>query len=253
MKLKYWVANLFGYELVRKKSDSFIHKSIESHLKAVLDQQAINCVLDVGANVGQYGKKLRDEGYANMIASFEPLPSAFEELKNISKTDTQWETFNYALGRDEGTHTITARQSSALTSFLPAAERAKGLFHRGMDVLETIDVEVKRLDSILDQIIMFLDEPRIFLKMDTQGYDLEVFAGVGEKFLKYIFGLQSELSVIPLYEGMPDYIEALSVYRKDGFVITGLYPVFRLGQFQKENPYIIGEIDLVMIRDDHHT
>ena len=48
--------------------------------------------------------------------------------------------------------------------------------------------------------------PLIFLKMDTQGYDKEAFAGMSSQ-IPNLFGLQSELSVVPLYEGMPHYTD----------------------------------------------
>ena len=63
--------------------------------------------------------------------------------------------------------------------------------------------------------------------------------------LNKVVALQSEISVMPLYEGMPDYIESLNVFRQAGFELTGLYPVSRdPGSLQ------LIELDCVMRRVD---
>jgi hypothetical protein len=60
--------------------------------------------------------------------------------------------------------------------------------------------------------------------MDTQGYDLEVFAGLGD-VREQVLALQSEVSVVPIYQGMPHLTESISCYEQAGFAIAGMYPV----------------------------
>jgi hypothetical protein len=40
-----------------------------------------------------------------------------------------------------------------------------------------------------------------------------------------ISGIQTELAVIPLYQGTPDYMEVLTIYREFGFEPTGFFPI----------------------------
>ena len=56
---------------------------------------------------------------------------------------------------------------------------------------------MKRLDSIFEDLIAPLEKPQIYLKLETQGYDLKVVAGA-RRSLKRVAGLQSELAVQPL-------------------------------------------------------
>ena len=48
-----------GFDLVRVRNN---HVLIDLHLKNVLEKYQIDCVLDVGANIGQYGDSLRALG-----------------------------------------------------------------------------------------------------------------------------------------------------------------------------------------------
>ena len=45
----------------------------------------IECILDIGANIGQYAEYLRQIGFKNDIISFEPLNDAYEILKTKTK------------------------------------------------------------------------------------------------------------------------------------------------------------------------
>ena len=94
----------------------------------------------------------------------------------------------------------------------------------GCPVERTETVDVIRLESLLDGILSGIDHPRIFLKIDCQGLDLEVLKGLGEGISK-VDGLQSEVSAIPLYLGVPDYLDFLSFCRNLGFEPTGFFPV----------------------------
>jgi len=58
---------------------------------AVLTEQKVNMVFDVGANTAQFGRKLREAGYRGRIVSFEPLSSVWDQLSAESKNDPLWE------------------------------------------------------------------------------------------------------------------------------------------------------------------
>jgi hypothetical protein len=103
-------------------------------------------------------------------------------------------------------------------------------------------VDVRRLDSVFDEVISGLDSPRIFMKIDTQGYDLPVFRGAGERIAD-ILGLQSEVASVPIYDGMARLPEQVAAYEEAGFETTGMFPVSR-----DEKTLRVIEFDVVMIR-----
>jgi FkbM family methyltransferase len=218
------------------------HYISAEHLAWVLRELDVNCVLDVGGNRGQFGRRLRQSGYAGRIVSFEPLPHLAEQLHVHADPDPEWHVIHCALGDEEteGDMTVVAK-GGATSSLLPPSEFGKEWSPR-LEGIRQETVHVRRLDGLLDEVVAGIDEPRIFLKMDTQGYDLRVFAGAGDR-IKDVLGLQSEISSVPLYEGMPRMAEAISTFEAGGFETTGIFPVTR----DTERLRII-EFDIIMIR-----
>ncbi len=132
---------------------------------------------------------------------------------------------NIALGEEDEDKVINVFASDDLSSFFaPSINMSQHL--QNSYIKSSQVVAVKRLDTVFDQIVEGLAEPRVFLKLDTQGYDLSVVRGAADS-LRHVVGVESELSVIHLYEGMPDYLEALAFYRNLGFEPTGIFPLER--------------------------
>ncbi|HSE10357.1 MAG TPA: FkbM family methyltransferase [Nocardioidaceae bacterium] len=220
------------------------HYLSAEHIAWILRELRINCVLDVGGNRGQFGRRLRTAGYAGRIVSFEPLPHLAERLHDHADKDPDWHVVHCALGDEETDAEMNVvAAGGATSSLLPASDFGKLWSPRIEGVGQQV-VPVRRLDSLLDETVAGIDDPRIFLKMDTQGYDLRVFAGAGDR-IKDVLGLQSELSNVRLYDGMPRLPEAISTYEAAGFETTGIFPVTR----DNDRLRII-EFDIIMIRVD---
>lgn len=245
MNLKRRVANALGYDLVRLEKE---HLRLENHVSNVLKRLSIDCVLDVGANEGQYAELLRRRGYRGRIVSFEPVEKTYAVLERKCRSDSLWSAHRLAIGSRSGELTIRVPTNSLLASALPLGGGAREHFGNEVDQgVEEVSVAVERLDRLFGTSLDTGPDPRVFLKLDTQGFDLEAFRG-SEGCRGAILGLQSELSVIPLYEGMPDYLTALSEYRQAGFEATGFFPIYRHG-----GGLVLGEVDCVMVRPNCAT
>ncbi len=229
-----------GYDLVVRKRN---HSTLHNHLERLFEHLGVNCVIDVGANTGQFGTRLRERGFRGRIASFEPVSANFTRLRSQCARDREWRAYPAALGEEVGQRTIQVTRGSDLASFHAPTDYARRQFRdRAAEVERAETVEVRTLDAVFPEILEGLEDPRVFLKLDTQGHDLEVLAG-GSASLSRLVGLQSEISMLPIYEGIPDYLEALGTYRRLGFEVTGLYPVSR----DRETLVVI-EFDCVMRR-----
>jgi len=214
----------------------------QRHLGHLLQQFGVNCVLDVGANTGQYARSLRLMGYRGHIVSFEPVGELYEKLLSLSAHDPKWSVHRFALGSKDATGVINITHAKVFSSLLKPNAASRQHFGDGGEVTETEEIEVRRLENVLDESIEHVPDPRIFLKMDTQGYDLEVFAGLGEHAERLV-GLQSEVSLIPIYEGMPRMMDAIARYESKGFEIAGFFPVSK----DRATSRVI-EYDCIMVR-----
>jgi FkbM family methyltransferase len=211
-----------------------------AQIPTLLDMYGVNCVIDVGAHAGQYGERLRAGGYGGRIVSFEPTPAGFEELERAASADPKWSVHRLALGREDGTTTMNAVPGT-LSSILEPTKFGAGRYPK-LQQPEQIEVEVRRLDGMLDELLAGLKRPRPYLKLDTQGFDLDVFAGAGERIADFV-GMQSEVALMEIYKGMARMPEALEAYEGAGFEIAALYPVSR----QTRTARVL-EYDCVMVR-----
>jgi FkbM family methyltransferase len=182
----------------------------------------ISCVLDVGANVGQFATQLRRAGFGGRIVSFEPVPACFRALQSACSADPLWQGHQLALGEVDGTTPINVSVASVFSSILATKSEAK-VYDAGSQQLETITIDVRRLDGLATTLA--LDPARTLLKIDTQGFDLSVLKGAGEMLHRFA-AVQTELSFHPIYVGQPSVTEVHSLLVSEGFKLCGLAPGF---------------------------
>ena len=210
------------------------------HLLWMIRRLGIDCVLDVGANSGQFAKALRRGGYDARIVSFEPVASIFAELQAAAEPDPDWWVHPVAAGEEDGTAEINVRPGT-MSSLLPSSDFGRGWAPRLREsTVETISV--RRLDGLFEEAVSGLPDPRVLLKLDTQGFDLAAFRGLGSR-AKDVLALQSEVSCVPIYDGMPTMIEQLDAYQQAGFALSGMFPVNR-----EQKTLRAIEFDALMVR-----
>lgn len=213
------------------------------HLSEILTRYRVDCVLDVGANKGQYVRMLRRAGFRGRVVSFEPVPEMFAALSAAAEKDELWDVYQVALGREDGELEMNVVPGT-LSSLLPPSEFGSTRYAR-LQEITTLAVPVRRLDEMWAEMGLADGEPpRVLLKLDTQGFDLEAFAGA-TGVLDQIVALQSEVALLTIYEHMPRMEESMHTYEAAGFEVTGLYPVSREVRTGR-----VLEYDCIMVRAD---
>jgi FkbM family methyltransferase len=199
--------------------------ALRLHLQHLLDRYAVNCVVDVGANYGTFGRLIGSTGYQGRIVSFEPVAATFASLTSSIEADDAWETHQFALGSREETARINVTAADNFSSFLQPNAYGHEQFGAETDVDHGEEVQVRRLDALWPVVTRRIESPRVFLKMDTQGWDLEVLVGASA-ILGDVVAVQSEIAVRDIYEdqqtGHADMIDHLAEL---GFDLSGLFPV----------------------------
>lgn len=198
------------------------HRGPPRSLGGFLATRDIDLVLDVGASTGNYGWTIRSGGYEGRICSFEPLSAPFERLEKLAEGDRRWSCLRLALGSEPGEAQINVAGNSDSSSLLEMGER-----HARSDpasvYVGTETIELSTVDEIWDQVAR--DSEAVFLKLDVQGFELEALRGA-ERSLPRLAGVQAELSLVPLYEGAPEWSEVIAHLQERGFRPERLEPAF---------------------------
>ena len=120
--------------------------------KALFDAHAVDLVLDVGANDGEYAISLRRLGYTGRIVSFEPLPDAAAALRARHANDTSWSSYEVALGDTAGEAELRIAGNSASSSLLPMLPSHEAYAPESA-VVGNVTVRVATLDSLADEVL----------------------------------------------------------------------------------------------------
>ena len=198
----------------------------EASLRHLFSKYDFGLVLDIGANQGQYYHQIRNGlGYKGWIVSVEPNPMDFEVLKKTAVNDPKFIGINQACGSSVGTVTLHVMADTKLSSLYVANDQFKDRFFSDVSDTREIEVEMTTVEGILNSLqIEFMGD--IFLKTDTQGHDLEVLKGMGS-YAEWIQALQCEQSVIPIYDGVNDFISLNTYLNLHHFQLFSSTPVLR--------------------------
>jgi FkbM family methyltransferase len=244
-RAQYGMRNLLrrrGFELVRVSRGLRAESLLALHLSKLFPVYGVDLVLDVGARIGDYGLWLRVNGYSGTIISFEPVSGSFATLSARADADPHWHAIQTALGSVHGTASINVTRQTVFCSFLSPNQFAFDELGDGPEIDYVEEVATNRLDGLLPELLERYRSKSVYLKMDTQGWDLEVLAGA-TGVLDHIVAFQSEVCVLPIYSGMPALKDSLARFRELQFSLSGLFPV----TLDSRNRVI--EFDCVCVRE----
>jgi FkbM family methyltransferase len=208
------LVNRAGFDVVRDPTHQFV---------GAMHAHGITAVLDVGANVGQFGAALRRTGFTGRIHSVEPLRQAFDELSVRVRGDADWTAERAALSDTSGTVQMNVSANSVSSSVLPMLGTHAHVAPQSRYVA-TEDVPATTVDELVTRV--GLDPATTMLKIDVQGYEKSVLDGATQTLPAFV-GVRTELSLTPLYDGqalLPDIITYLAEH---GLELWLIEPGFR--------------------------
>ena len=193
---------------------SFEHRKV---LK-LLQKRNLDLIIDVGSNKGQFTFISKIYFPDITIYSFEALKSEFKKYINLVSSFKNIKAYNYALGnikKKTRMNIASSPDSSSLLEINEIQSKEFGTFETNFYE----EIEVRRLDEWLDQI---KDFNSILMKIDVQGFELEVLKG-SKQVLKHINYLYIEASSVELYKNQP-LLENIKDYLfEEGFFLEGSF------------------------------
>lgn len=229
------VFHTFGYTISRFTPG----RDYLEDVKFFLQGQPRPMIFDVGANRGQSVDRFRAAFPEAVVHSFEPSPSTFSILEQHCRGKSGVHTWNYGVGSAPGTLPLLENTDPEMTSFLEPSEFA---FEKG-HVKQTTNVEVVTLDSFAaSHGIDFIH----LLKVDTQGFEFEVFKGAERLMCENkIALLYFEFNFSDMYKGLPSFHTVYDFLLNHNFSLVTFYRLF----YQKK---LVSWTDLLFINRDFY-
>lgn len=193
------------------------------HLKDLLQIHQIQTVVDVGANIGQFGLALRKVGFEGTILSFEPMRQARAKLEQVAVQHPPWKVFPTALGSRAEKKRLQIFKDDTFSSFHSITADGARIFGSYVQAQAEEVVKIETLDRLFIANMKKEINGPVLLKTDTQGHDLEVLQGSVE-FLKQTSVVLTEAAVEVIYEGAPAFTEVFQFLKQKGFEASGFYP-----------------------------
>ncbi len=155
---------------------------------------------DIGAR-GGWQAKWREVSDHMVFVGFEPEQTEFERLCAVAAANEVYsdaalyrreDCIPFYHTRDPATSSIYRPNRALWQQLLPNTER--------LDIVRTDTLEARTLDEALRDVgLSGLD----FIKLDTQGSELDILHGATETLAGDVFGIEVEVEFAELYEGQP--------------------------------------------------
>jgi FkbM family methyltransferase len=175
-------------------------------------------IVDAGAYQGDVSAQLSVLYRPECMVLVEPFADLAQSLEWRNFAPRQ-RVYNCALGREDGTGMFNVISSRHSSSLLEISKEAGALFNMPMDNVETIEIPVRTLDGIVGE--SGLDRLDL-LKVDVQGYELEVFAG-GVVTLNRTRMFVCEVAFFEHYAGQPLFGDIYDFMCDAGFALSDLF------------------------------
>lgn len=224
MKSTWWnVQRLLPNKAIKKAFDYFglviaREKNVPALTLLGLRNTPVRTIIDIGANRGQFARRISNIFPDAKIYCFEPLPGPFVELQSWAEAQGgRVVAMNTALGAQSGEITMRLHNDhSPSSSILRTTEITNELYPQTLKQSEIL-VQLKTLDESLN---IEDAEDDVLIKMDVQGYEDRIIAG-GRRTFSQAHACITEVSLDRLYKGQASFGGLLAEFRNLGYHYAG--------------------------------
>jgi len=131
---------------------------------------------DIGANVGWFSLfASKIVGPSGRVVSFEPSPEVFDILSAHANTADGVTAIRVGIGNADEVRMFAAQGNSPSSSFVEEVTKINFDFNPSIPI-QNIEVELRKVDSLLTE----LGSTPSLLKIDVEGFELEVLRGASD-------------------------------------------------------------------------
>lgn len=214
------LGNKFYYPLFAKNyNKAYFDSKINSYQKTftaidkeLFNLKKINIYLDVGANFGYYTSFIKKFLINAEFNCFEPHPVSFYYLKKNLKNLENINFHNFALGKRN------SKEFISMPSFVKGQRKSNlGLMRiGGKSNFLKYQIDIKKLDDLK---LIVKPDMSIFIKIDVEGYEIDVLYGM-KNFLSKNNKFILSLEINPQYQNTETLNKILMFFKDVDFKKT---------------------------------
>ena len=182
-----------------------------------LQKYDFNTVIDIGANEGQFAVFINQLFPQADIYSFEPISECCEKIKDISSVNDKIKPFNLALGNSNEKMEIFKNEFTPSSSLLKMTSLHIDNFPFTKNQVKEL-IEIKRIDDIYPELKI---GNNLLVKIDVQGYEMDVLNGGLNFFTELSPLIVVETSFESLYENEPSFHDVYTKLLSLGYSFRG--------------------------------
>jgi FkbM family methyltransferase len=195
-------------------------------LTRVLDRDGALVLVDVGANEGQTARRMLEEFPRARVFAFEPSPETFPRLEARAKEDPRITPLALACGPTSGWVDFHMTQNHWCSSVLAPSALGKRYYGEWYEEKGVVRVPMVTLDEWASRAgVATVD----VLKVDAQGYDLQVLRGARGLLAGGVKAVNCECQFASEYEGCATFSEVDRFLVEQGYCLHQLHEVWSKG------------------------
>ena len=203
------ILNVFGVDIIK------IRGTFNQTYKNNIRKKPI--IFDVGANDGQSIERFSSIFPKSTVHSFEPIKECYEKIFNIYNRRNIIIN-NFALGDRDCERIFHVNKNSYTSSFFKINKKYAELVNYD-HINKSEKKKIKTLDGYVNSHkIKKID----ILKIDTQGYELNVLKGAKKSLKDKIKFIELELTLADYYKKKINFYEIDKVLTKNNFILCDM-------------------------------
>ncbi len=207
------------YPYVKHFCDSFSFQHIESkQLRFFIQSVKPDCIIDIGANLGQFIVETRLTKYRGKYLAVEPIVDFHPNYGNLHNF-SEFDSLNIAISSSSSIRTLNISNDSGMSSSLLAMSDNFELLNNRIKFTSSQKVRTITLAEVLNAYCG--DDERILIKIDVQGHEFDVIESLTIQHTN-VAAMIIETSFLDLYEHGGRASEMVASLFEKGFQLVSV-------------------------------